>query len=81
LALARVFLKQPGWVLADEATSALDDEAEQTLYRRLLEMVRRKGGAMVSIAHRPALEAFHQRRWQLSKSPDGAGAAYQLKEA
>jgi putative ATP-binding cassette transporter len=81
LALARVFLKQPAWVLADEATSALDEEAEQTLYQRLVAMVRRKGGALVSIAHRPALEAFHARRWQLSKSPDGADAAWQLKEA
>jgi vitamin B12/bleomycin/antimicrobial peptide transport system ATP-binding/permease protein len=81
LALARVFLKQPGWVLADEATSALDDQAEQTLYQGLIAMVRRKGGAIVSIGHRPALEAFHQRRWLLSKSPDGAAAAYQLKEA
>jgi putative ATP-binding cassette transporter len=81
LALARVFLKQPAWVLADEATSALDDEAEQTLYRRLIAMVKRKGGALVSIAHRPALEAFHQRRWQLSKAPEGAAASWQLKEA
>lgn len=81
LALARVFLKQPAWVLADEATSALDAEAEQTLYQRLLAMVKRKNGAMVSIAHRPALERFHQRRWQLSQSPEGAAAAYQLNEA
>jgi vitamin B12/bleomycin/antimicrobial peptide transport system ATP-binding/permease protein len=81
LALARVFLKQPAWVLADEATSALDNEAEQTLYERLIAMVKRRGGAIVSIAHRPALEQFHQRRWQLSPSPDGAAAAYQLKEA
>ena len=36
LALARVFLKQPAWVLADEATSALDEAAEHTLYQRLV---------------------------------------------
>ena len=71
LALARVFLKQPAWVLADEATSALDEEAENTLYRRLIAMVRRKGGAMVSIAHRPALDVFHQRRWELRKGSGG----------
>jgi vitamin B12/bleomycin/antimicrobial peptide transport system ATP-binding/permease protein len=81
LALARVFLKQPAWVLADEATSALDEEAEHTLYQRLIAMVRRRGGAMVSIAHRPALEAFHRRRWQLSKGPAGAPAAFQLTQA
>ncbi len=82
LALARVFLKQPAWVLADEATSALDEETEHTLYRRLVALVRRRGGAMVSIAHRPALEAFHQRRWELQRGPDEVrAAAYQLRES
>ena len=82
LALARVFLKQPAWLLADEATSALDEEAEKTLYGRLLAMVQRRGGAMVSIAHRPALDEFHQRRWELEKNPggNGAAAAYQLRQ-
>jgi vitamin B12/bleomycin/antimicrobial peptide transport system ATP-binding/permease protein len=81
LALARVFLKQPAWVLADEATSALDEEAETSLYQRLVAMVKRKGGAIVSIAHGPALEAFHQRQWLLQKLPDGQAAAYRLREA
>ena len=81
LALARVFLKQPAWVLADEATSALDEDAESTLYRRLIALVRRKGGAMVSIAHGPALDVFHPRRWELRKRPDGDAAAYQLRES
>jgi vitamin B12/bleomycin/antimicrobial peptide transport system ATP-binding/permease protein len=81
LALARVFLKQPAWVLADEATSALDAEAEHTLYERLMAMIKRKHGALVSIAHRPALEAFHRRRWELRKLPDGDAAAYRLQQA
>jgi vitamin B12/bleomycin/antimicrobial peptide transport system ATP-binding/permease protein len=81
LALARVFLKQPGWVMADEATSALDAEAEQALYERLAALVNRKGGALVSIGHRPALENFHRRTWALTKSPPGEGAAYQLRQA
>ena len=81
LALARVFLKQPAWVLADEATSALDEPAERTLYQRLAAMVKRKGGAMVSIAHRPALDEFHTRRWELEPAGDGGvGAAYRLRE-
>ena len=81
LALARVFLKQPAWVLADEATAALDAQAEHTLYQRLMDMVKRRGGGIVSIAHRPALEAFHQRRWEVRKSPGGEGAQYQLQQA
>jgi vitamin B12/bleomycin/antimicrobial peptide transport system ATP-binding/permease protein len=81
LALARVFLKQPAWVLADEATSALDAEAEHTLYRRLAALVKRQGGGLVSIGHRPALEEFHPRRWKLQKSEDGVAGAYRLQQA
>lgn len=81
LALARVFLKQPAWVLADEATSALDEAAETTLYQRLAAMVRRRGGALISIGHRPALDAFHKHRWLLRRSADGGIAAFELQQA
>ncbi len=81
LALARVFLKKPAWVLADEATSALDEQAERTLYERLSALVRRGGGSLVSIAHRPALDAFHRHRWELRPEPDGSAAAYRLRRA
>ena len=80
LALARVFLKQPSWVLADEATSALDEQAERTLYERLVALVKRKGGAIVSIAHRPALDEFHGRRWELEQTPAGGAALYRLRQ-
>ena len=77
-----MLLKQPQWVFADEATSALDAEAEQTLYQRLSELVARNGGGLVSIAHRPAVAAFHNRQWQLSAASDhqGAGALFTLSE-
>ncbi len=65
LALARVFLRQPAWVLADEATSSLDEQAERTLYERLLELVKRKGGGIVSIAHGPSLDGLHQRQLEI----------------
>ncbi len=80
LALARVFLKQPAWVLADEATSALDEPAELTLYQRLAALVQRRGGALISIGHRPALDAFHHRKWQLQER-SGDGAAFELRQA
>jgi putative ATP-binding cassette transporter len=78
LAIARVLLKKPRWVFADEATSALDEQAEQTLYARLGALTREAGGALISIAHRPALAAFHQSRWQLVPEPLGSAAAYRL---
>ena len=68
LAIARVLLKKPQWIFADEATSALDVEAENTLYKRLLSGVLIAKGAIISIAHRPSVAAFHNTTWTLEKS-------------
>lgn len=75
LAIARVLLKQPQWVFADEATSALDEAAEATLYQRLVDMVTQRGGGLVSIAHRPAVAAFHTRQWVLTPRQDASSPA------
>ena len=79
LAIARVLLKQPAWVFADEATSALDVEAETTLYQRLLAMVDKAHGGIVSIAHRPSVAAFHAKRWELHAEPPGAPARFEIR--
>ena len=81
LAIARVLLKKPKWIFADEATSALDEPAEKHLYERLMAQVQHAGGAIVSIAHRPALSALHSQRWTLEKRPEGAPSLYQIKES
>ncbi len=81
LALARVFLKKPAWIFADEATSALDEEAEKTLYGKLLAMVKAGNGAIVSIAHRQTVATFHSRRWTLEKRSDDTVAMFQLRQA
>ena len=78
LAIARVLLKAPAWVLADEATSAPDVPAEETLYARLKAMTEQAGGALLSIAHRPSVAAFHQRRWQLV--PQAGEARYRVQD-
>ena len=78
LAIARVLLKKPQWIFADEATSALDEAAEKTLYAKLLAQTQQAGGALVSIAHRPTVAAFHSQRWELEKAPEGAEAQYAL---
>jgi vitamin B12/bleomycin/antimicrobial peptide transport system ATP-binding/permease protein len=69
LAIARALLKRPRWLFVDEATSALDEAAEHTLYERLQGMVQQENGALVSIAHRPAVGAFHKRTWTLKSLP------------
>ena len=81
LAIARVLLKKPAWVFADEATSALDKTAEETLYQRLLAMVQSAGGAIVSIAHRPSVAAFHTQSWTLEPLPAGKAARFEMKVA
>jgi putative ATP-binding cassette transporter len=80
LAIARVLLKKPTWVFADEATSALDGAAENLVYKRLLALVDLAQGALVSIAHRPSVAAFHNRRWTLKKQPEGSPALYKIED-
>ena len=79
LAIARVLLKKPAWVFADEATSALDAAAEETLYKKLTALAHSSKGAIVSIAHRPSVAAFHATAWTLERQPAGAPAAYGIK--
>ena len=77
LAIARALLKKPRWLFVDEATSALDEAAEATLYARLQALVAASDGALVSIAHRPAVAQFHQSQWTLEPGGE-AGARYRL---
>jgi vitamin B12/bleomycin/antimicrobial peptide transport system ATP-binding/permease protein len=74
LAIARVLLKKPQWIFADEATSALDVEAENTLYKKLIAGVLLAKGAIISIAHRPSVAAFHNQTWTLEKSTTASAA-------
>ena len=53
--------------------------SEETVYRKLLAMVEKTGGGIVSIAHRASVAAFHNRRWTLQATPAGAGARYTLE--
>jgi len=71
LAIARVLLKQPRWVFADEATSALDEAAEASVYKRLLALVEHAQGALISIAHRPGVAAFHNQTWTVQSAQPG----------
>ena len=65
LAFARALLQRPAWLFLDEATASLDTAAEARLHELLRE--RLPGTAVVSIAHRPALAAFHDRTLRLEE--------------
>jgi vitamin B12/bleomycin/antimicrobial peptide transport system ATP-binding/permease protein len=60
VAFARALLYRPNWLFLDEASSALDEPTERRMYELLAE--RLPGAAVISVAHRPTVEAFHKRQ-------------------
>jgi vitamin B12/bleomycin/antimicrobial peptide transport system ATP-binding/permease protein len=70
LAFARVLIHRPDTLVLDEATSALHVQGQAELMNLLYE--RLPGLTLISIGHRPELEAFHQRKLILESAPAGA---------
>ena len=70
MAFARVLIQRPRWVFMDEATSALDDPGQANVMRLLADEL--PDTAVVSIGHRPGLEAFHTRELVLEPGDEGA---------
>jgi putative ATP-binding cassette transporter len=70
LAFARLFLHKPDIVVMDEATSALDPESQAMLMKTLAERLPQT--AIISVGHRPELEAFHERKVNLVRREGGA---------
>lgn len=70
LAFARLLLHRPRWVFLDEATAALDEENQDVMMNLFREELAEC--ALVSIGHRPGLDAYHDRTLHLSRAPDGA---------
>jgi vitamin B12/bleomycin/antimicrobial peptide transport system ATP-binding/permease protein len=60
IAFARALLYRPNWLFLDEASSALDEPTERRMYELLAE--RLPGAAVISVAHRPTVEALHKRQ-------------------
>jgi ABC-type uncharacterized transport system fused permease/ATPase subunit len=71
VALARIFVHEPRFALLDEATNAIPVRMERKIYQRIQEL----GIAVITIAHRTSLRAFH--RTTLALNGDGS---YQLTE-
>jgi putative ATP-binding cassette transporter len=70
LAFCRLILHKPDWVFMDEATSALDEESQQSMMSLFTKEL--AGASVISIAHRPGLDAFHDRTLTLVESVSGA---------
>ena len=69
LAFARILLHSPDIVVLDEATAALDPKSQVKLMELLVD---RQGLTLLSVGHRPELEAFHTRKVELERRPEGA---------
>ncbi|MFN3399908.1 MAG: ATP-binding cassette domain-containing protein, partial [Ferrovibrio sp.] len=70
--LARALLMKPRWLYLDEATAALDDASEQKALAALRAALPQT--AILSIGHKPALQAFHQHKRKLEAGAAGESA-------
>ncbi len=70
LALARILLHTPDIVVLDEATAALDPTSQDELMELLTN--RLPNTTIISVGHRPELEAFHTRKLTLARRRGGA---------
>jgi vitamin B12/bleomycin/antimicrobial peptide transport system ATP-binding/permease protein len=70
LAFARIFLHRPDIVVLDEATSALDPDSQDKLMELLTTEL--TDTTVISVGHRPELEAFHSRKIVLERRRGGA---------
>jgi putative ATP-binding cassette transporter len=78
VAFARLLLHKPGWVFLDEATSALDDDSQNAMLQLLRDEL--PDSTVISIAHRPGMEQFHERTLGLVKSARGARLVTKRRE-
>ena len=68
LAIARALLHKPDFLFLDEATTSMDETLEKEMYELL--SARLPAAAITSIAHNPALAAFHRRTLSLQPAGD-----------
>jgi putative ATP-binding cassette transporter len=73
LAFARLIIQKPRWIFMDEATAALDEENQDAMMQLVLDELPKS--ALISIGHRPGLDAFHERTLHLQRGPEGARLA------
>lgn len=77
LAFARIFLHNPDIIVLDEATAALDPESQDKLMKLLSKQPEET--TLVSVGHRPELEAFHNRKVVLERRKGGAKLVSDIK--
>jgi putative ATP-binding cassette transporter len=77
VAFARIFLQNPDIIVLDEATAALDPNSQDKLMELLSQQPEKS--TLVSVGHRPELEAFHNRKIVLERRRGGAKLVSDIK--
>jgi len=70
VAFARIFVQKPSIIIMDEATSALDEDSQSSLLQQVCDEL--SGSTLISVGHRPSLEAYHNRKITLTRKLAGA---------
>eukprot|EP01060_Flectonema_neradi_P017156 TRINITY_DN2395_c0_g1_i2.p1 TRINITY_DN2395_c0_g1~~TRINITY_DN2395_c0_g1_i2.p1 ORF type:complete len:1303 (+),score=257.75 TRINITY_DN2395_c0_g1_i2:40-3948(+) len=74
LAMARLFHHSPKFAILDECTSAVSHEVEKMLY----EECAKRNIAYITICHRPALKAYHEKNLHLKG--EGTGGDWEVHD-
>lgn len=73
LSFARLLIHRPSIAVIDEATSALDRASQERMMKLIVERLPQT--TLISVGHRPELEAFHHRELVMEWRADGARIA------
>ncbi len=75
LAFARLLLHKPQVIVLDEATSALDEDSQAHLMGLFMEDL--AYATLLSVGHRPGLDAYHDRIIELQKRSSGGAEVHE----
>jgi putative ATP-binding cassette transporter len=77
LCFARMLLVRPDILVLDEATAALDEAGQAAMMRLIIAAL--PSATIITVGHRPGLEALHDRRIHLLRHPDGARLVTEIR--
>ena len=70
MAIARLLIQKPDIIVLDEATSALDPPSQEKMMQLIAKQLPET--TVISVGHRPELEAFHDRKLVMEAQKGGA---------
>ena len=65
IAIIRLLIHRPKWVIMDEPTSSLDDDLQEIVFKLLSDYL--KNSAVVTLAHTKELKKYHNKQININK--------------